>query len=298
MNSIPTAQNAPEQLQLLAAQRAIYSRAKTILATQLILALPVAILLSFAALYFPASRPYTGLAGVVIATFDAVILTKWQASLRKAAAEVQEAFDCAVLGLPWNQVKVKKPSPETIAEWSQRYSDPDNSAPLRDWYRPEFGELPVGIARLYCQRSNIVWDARQRRIYSRILPFMAAGICVLVVTMGLHWQLTMATIVLAAVLPLAPLFRLSYRDYQDHNGAANRQEEIIRQIDGALEREATDASFARAVQDEIYDYRVRSGLVFDWVFKVLRKSSEDRAKGGAQRVLAEQRRPDKKRNVT
>ena len=108
MNSICTDQNAERQLDRLAAQRALYTKAKTIFAWHALLSTVVAAGLSAWALFCSEVKPYAAAWGVTLAGLDIFWLTPWQKKLRETAATIQESFDCEVLGMPWQPLKVGK----------------------------------------------------------------------------------------------------------------------------------------------------------------------------------------------
>lgn len=112
MNSIPATQNSPLNLDRLAAQRQLYSKAKLILGWQVCFGGPLAVGFAFMALSFPTMKSFAALWGMLITLADIAWLSPWQKRLRSLAAQIQEQFDCDVLELPWNEVKVgKKPLP-------------------------------------------------------------------------------------------------------------------------------------------------------------------------------------------
>jgi hypothetical protein len=115
MNDISKLQNEPRQLQRLAAQRQLYSTAKKIFGIQLLLGGPVAIGWSLTVVATPEVRGFAAVWGALISFADLLWLTPWQKRLRERAARIQEAFDCDVLQLSWNDIKVgRSPDPELV----------------------------------------------------------------------------------------------------------------------------------------------------------------------------------------
>src|SRR4051794_23247686 len=123
MNRIPTKQNEPKQIQRLAAQRQLYSRAKSIFAVQMVVSAPVAIAWSLLVLRNPSLKAAAAFWGVAATGLDLFWLNPWHKRLREQAAKVQEEFDCYVLELPWNDIKVgKRPDAEAVKEFFDAYS--------------------------------------------------------------------------------------------------------------------------------------------------------------------------------
>jgi hypothetical protein len=150
VNSIPIIQNQPEELSRLAAQRHLYSDAKRIFIVQLVLAGPIAIAWAFAVILHPELKSWAALFGVIVALADVILFTPWQKRLRDCAARIQEEFDCNVLDLPWNSIKVgQRPEPELIKEHADAYSKiASRFSPLSNRYPPVVGDLPLSVARV------------------------------------------------------------------------------------------------------------------------------------------------------
>ncbi len=119
---IGAAQNTEKQMHRLAAQRQLYATAKRIFGWQVILGGPVAIAGAVLVLFHLEFKVYVASWGLLIALCDLFWLTRWQKSLRGAAARIQEAFDCDVLELKWNDLKAgKHPDPELVNAQSTKY---------------------------------------------------------------------------------------------------------------------------------------------------------------------------------
>jgi hypothetical protein len=95
MNSIPLKQNEPKKLDLLAAQRHLYSTAKQIHGWQIILATFFPVFWTFVILKYPTIKAYGALWGVAMGAGDQLIITPWLKRLREKAAKIQELFDCS-----------------------------------------------------------------------------------------------------------------------------------------------------------------------------------------------------------
>jgi hypothetical protein len=130
MNDIAKSQNEPRQLQRLAAQRQLYSTAKRIFGIQLLLGGPIAIGWSLAVVASPELKGFAAVWGALVSFSDVLWLTPWQKRLRERAARIQEAFDCDVLQLPWNDIKTgKPPDPELIKEQADKYQNAESGLP-------------------------------------------------------------------------------------------------------------------------------------------------------------------------
>ena len=157
---IAAAQNAAKQIQRLAAQRQLYATAKHVFGWQVALGGPVAIAGAVFVLLRPEFKVYVASWGLLVAMCDLFWLTPWQKSLRGNAARIQEAFDCDVLELGWNDLKAgKHPDPELVVVQCTKYQKwADKMPTLENWYSPRADELPLHIGRIICQRTNCRWD--------------------------------------------------------------------------------------------------------------------------------------------
>lgn len=298
MNAIPLAQNEPRQIERLGGQRHLYSVAKRILGVEVLLGAPVAIAWSILAINFEPARGYAAFWGILVSLCDVLWLNPWQKRLREKAAKVQELFDCEVLQLRWNDIKVgNRPDPEVVAEhYAQYKKSTSRISPLNNWYPPVVGNLPLEVARIVCQRSNCWWDSKQRRTYA---AWVIAGVFITLVVIlgaGLVGGLTVERLFLAVVAPMAPAIVLAIRQYSEQMEAASRLDKLKDHAERlwAAAFDHTEAQEllekTRALQDEIYENRKRSPLVFDWIFRRLRADYESQMKHGAAKYAEEAQR--------
>jgi hypothetical protein len=296
MNSIPTIQNSDKQLLRLAAQRQLYATAKSFLAIQLIIVGPVAVMMAFTAIVYPEGKGFIALEGLLATFFDLVCFTPWQKSLRELAAKVQELFDCDVLELPWDELKVgRQPDHELIVEQSKRYASwSSKMTPLIDWYAKDVGALPLHIARIICQRSNCWWDAKQRRRYATTIIVGVSIIFFTLLFIGMYCGATIENFVLIVAAPVAPALFLGYKQYFEQSDAANRLDKLKEHSErlwrDAIEQQMTEqevTTMSRGLQNEIFENRKHSPLIFDIIFKRLRRDYEVQMNLGAEELVKE-----------
>jgi hypothetical protein len=298
MNDIAKSQNEPRQLERLAAQRQLYSTAKRIFGIQLLLGGPVAIGWSLAVVAAPEVRAFAATWGALVSFADLLWLTPWQKRLRERAARIQEAFDCEVLQLPWNDIKVgRAPDPELVKEQADKYAKVQSRLPpLTNWYAPVVSDLPLDVGRVICQRSNCLWDSKQRRRYATWVLASVIIVTLLMVGLGFIGGLTVEKLFLAILLPLSPALILGVRQFSEQTEAANRLDKLKEHAERLLSdtcngvARAKRANECRALQDEIYENRKRSPLVFDWIFRKLRNDYEAQMNHGAQELAERAKR--------
>ncbi|MTJ22380.1 MAG: hypothetical protein AN485_02890 [Anabaena sp. MDT14b] len=296
MNNIPQEQNTPHQLERLAAQRQIYSDAKNIQNINIILSIPSVIIWSILIAIFPSLQIYAALWGLSITLLEQAILSHLQKSLQEKAAKIQQLFDCNIFELDWSKLcSGSRPEPELIVNSAAKYRKKDpNYLQLKDWYPVSVGQLPIHEARLICQRSNIWWDAKQKRRYCNLILFGLIAITIIVFLVGLIGGLTLEKFVLAIVTPLLPAFIFAIRQYIENKQAANRldnlrenSENIWQQV---INRRITPQELEREsyiLQHQIYDNRRLSPLIFDWLYSLLKKQTEEEMNKGAAVFIEE-----------
>ena len=251
--------------------------------------------MAFLVIAYPTIKGYAALWGITVALCDLFWLTPWQKRLRDSAARVQEAFDCEVLALPWNDVKTGKwPDPELVFEQSAKYKKwAAKMPPLENWYAPAAGELPLHIGRLVCQRSNCWWDSKQRRRYAAWVISVVVLLFIVLLSLSLGNNFTIEDFVLKVAAPLAPALLLGLRQFSEQREAANRLDSLQSHAERLWKDALSGMSVvkinvrARSLQDEIFENRRKSPLVFDAIFKRLRRDYEVQMNHGVNEFVSE-----------
>lgn len=295
LNNIPEQQNSKLQIERLAAQRFVYSIAKRVQVLQLILAIPFTIVLSILGLFFPLIIPWQAIYGVSIVLLESILET-YQKKLREQAAKIQESFDCDVLDLQWNGLEVgAKPDAELIIENYRSFlQSGGNIEKLVNWYPSIVGNLPIHLARLICQRTNLRWDYQLRKWFGKRALILSVAVIALLFVISLWNKLSLETFILSALTPALPVFSWGFREYQKQNEVAEEQERLKSQVEEYwtdLLKSRISVHQAeiksRALQNEIYDLRRDSPLIFDTVYEFFRIHYEFLAVKGAEELVRE-----------
>ena len=267
----------------MAAQRQLYSDAKVTQAVQIGLSALAPPVLAVLVAFFSLRPVYAASFGIIITCFNILCLTLWQQALKKKAAKIQELFDCDVLKLPWRELTVgSRLEMETVEKYASKYiRKAHDYSKLENWYPKEVGELPLHLGRVICQRANCWWDAQLRRRYAKWVVGGVLLILVVVICLGFIGSLTLEKIILAMINPLMPAFVLGIQQYKEHTESATRLDKL-KEYAGELWKKALEntnpdelARDSRELQDEIYNHRRTSPLIFDWLYKRLRKEDEE-----------------------
>jgi len=296
MNNIPELQNNERQIERLAAQRCLYSRAKIVVGFQLILAIAPALLFSFLMLNWPGLKIYATLSALAITLLGFGFLDPLHKNWRKIAAQIQEAFDCDVLGMDWTTLRAgKQPPPEDVMRYAKSIlKDSDKVARLKDWYPKTVGQLPLELARLICQRTNCQWDATLRARYSFGLTVSLWVVATVIFILGGIANPSFDGFVLAMLAPATPAMVLALRQCREHSDAARTSDQLREHVDG-LWSKAINCSLelstltpeSRALQSEIFLRRATVTPVFNWLYNLMAPDQQQFADRGADELVDE-----------
>ena len=297
MNTIPAKQNEDQNVALVRARRRLYSKAKTyqgavVLATLL---LPVLSLALFH--YVPSAKAYLAAWALLFGVCEVAIIDRWQKGLLKTAAKLQEEFDCDVLKIPRNTFLVGAyVDPEEVYRLSSDKLDQSQEKQLRDWYPVVVGKVPMHVARILCQRENLLYDTNVRKTYGRLLGVGMLLLVVVLIACSLAMQLKLDEFVLTVAAPAAPVINWAWREYFRQRDAIETLERLKSESEklwkSAVEGIAADeaAERSRELQDGIYSHRVSSPLVFDFLYQLRRDGLEAQMNAGADRFVQEYQR--------
>ncbi len=292
MNLLPEHQNAEPQLKLLRARQQLYASATTFLILQLFLTLLIPLVGTVLAAFRPDTKPYVAAAALTVLLLDILLLDRQQKRLLKRAAKVAEQFDCTVLELPWNEFTVgDRIETEEVHSAAKAYAKSHNDKLLLDWYPPEVGTIPLSMARIICQRTNLHYDRRLRVSYGNIILTSASCVALAIWIYGLANNLSMTSWVLT-MAPVAPVLAWAGREFYRQRDTAEPLEKLLREArkfwNEALSNGCNESYClikSREFQDAIYSRRASSPLVFPLVYRFRRASLEDEMHEGAADFL-------------
>ena len=289
-NDISQKQNMPEQLERLAAQRSLYSRAKKVLKVQVSLDLLAPLGLAITVAFFPDADKVAAIIGIGLGFFD-LLLEKYESSYKEKAADIQEMFDCDVLGIECRELQVRRrPIAETIMQAANKYKLKDSTfSTLKNWYPPVVDKLPLHLGRLICQRENCWWDSQLRRKYAGWVVGILIFLFLVVLAIGFINGLTLTKFAFAILCPLAPTFTWAFREIKGQSEAADRKDRLLEfaeetwndAIQGKVSIEEGNRK-SRELQDEIYNNRCTNPFILDLFFKHLHQENEEFINRGAE----------------
>lgn len=313
-NGIAQRQNETQNIVKLAAQRHLYSKAKLGLAVQLILSVPIIIIISIINLCLK-SQNFMDIFGkhtidmtwlvatfsVLIAVFDRLYLSSIIEKLKERAAKIQELFDCDVLELSWNEILVgKRPDLEDIIDNTNKYSETKKDIGFRsllNWYPKEVDRLPIGIARIICQRSNMRWDAEIRKNLSFYIGLIAVIMGVILLIIAILGEVSLKTFFEKAIAPCLPIWIFSIMQIQQNKKAIISLGEMKQKAETAWDQaiklsvpSAKINEIARQLQDSLFLNRKTNPLIFEFIYKIYRPSQESSMNYSCKNMVEEYER--------
>lgn len=283
-NQICAKQNERLQLQRLAAQRQMYTDAKLIQALHLVLSVPVVIAVAVIVSRHNDWHVYAALYGVIVVFVDLWCLTPKIKQLKSRASRIQQLFDVEVLGLAWNDFLLgSKPAGEEVSQFADRYEKRANGfSSLRDWYSCAVGEVDIEAARILCQRANLSWDVSLRRRYVSWLAYGLLIFCAIVLLIGIEGEFTLTKLILTVIVPLQPALLYAAREIHGQRDSCERLERLINKAvviwDDILNNRLSKSALkekAQEMQSALLEHRQTCPLIFDWIYRMLRRKNQD-----------------------
>ena len=224
--AIADRQNLPQNLELLAAQRQIYREAKRLRSLRLAGSLGVAAAAPFMALWLPSST--TWLTGVATAwlLISRAVLKPTELRWNSIAAEVQEDFDVAVLGVQRGTRMDPVPPAKKVSGAARRHLKRhavEREAALRDWYTPTGSITPPHDA-LICQQASLGWGASLHREWQYGFASFLAVVVVLGGVVAAVESLSFAQWFFALLVPSIPALVDGFDGLREHQRHVAKQD--------------------------------------------------------------------------
>jgi hypothetical protein len=261
---------------------------------QIVLTVLVPVAAAVTTLFLPDLRPHFAALALVTLLLDTVVFDRQYKALLKRAAKIAEQFDCLVLDLPWNGfVAGERAETEDIRAAERAWSHRRDDSKLRDWYPLAAGAMPMALARIVCQRTNLRYDSQLRRSYGSVILAVVALVLLGLLLVGLAQDLNLTAWILT-LTPATPLLSWAGREYFRQRDTAEQLEELMKKARGlwqrALEGENNDATcrdVSRELQNAIYLRRATSPLVVPFLYDIKRLGLEDEMNDAASNFLGE-----------
>lgn len=277
-------QNLDVNIDRLLAQRRLYSNAKImqyiLIAITVIIPVLIAFITNFSNLRIDdTSWIYTIYAIVVI--FGEKILEIFIDRNKKTAASIQEKFDTNIFDIPENELLNSVFIDHDIV---RKYSKKDKLnankiSRVTNWYSTRIDCLQTNIAILFCQRMNICYDQNIKKKYNKLLISLSVLTFITLLIISLTNGFSLKKFIIEVILPSIPILNFTYKEInQNIESVDNLQKlrEIIENKLSSLSRnDVIEIEELRNIQDRIFNNRILSPLIPDFIYKILWTELED-----------------------
>lgn len=282
--SIAQRQETPRALELLAAQRQTYSRAKVYRAVRVATSAGLAVLAPIVALASSEASVLLAGVGAAVAAAAQLLGQPHEKRLMARAAHIQDQFDSLVFGLTARR-SVDVVDEET-AEAARACSTKDS---LTGWYTTT-EKLPPALMVLMAQRSSLVWNLRQRKRYATFVGVALAAVILADLVIGS--SMPAAQWMLALVFPSFAGFVHGIEVIRDHTTAQRQEAAALDEVEriwraGVLDPATVTPDVLRGVQDRLLRLRSEHAPIPDWIHRRLRGSFEVDAKAALDTRVAD-----------
>jgi SMODS-associating 4TM effector domain len=282
MSDIRAAQNEEESLGRRRAARYFYKRASWIYFGGALFTVALALMSPVVLFASPGLGPTLGAIAGAWIFVSRLLLEPLRQEYQLKGATAQEHFDCAVLGMEWNDALVRRLPDEEISGASR---DMENADQERDWY-PADADIAWPNSVLTCQRSNAVWARRQHHAYARAVALAAAGWWVVGVIVAVTASATLSEYLVIVLLPSLPAFLDAYEISRRHSAAAMSRRLVEDQADNLLADGTATEQSLRELQDQVFNLRRVAPPVPEWFYGIVRPSYEEDMRYAARQIAA------------
>lgn len=277
-------QNLQINIDKLLAQRRLYSNAKKVnyFLISLTVFIPISISLTTNFKIFETNDKdwiyvlYTVVAIVLEKVFEIYI-----DRCKKTAASIQENFDTTIFPLSENELlNTTFVDSEIIRKYSKK--DKKNHKKVKkvtNWYSKEIENIDTNIAILFCQRMNICYDQNIKKKYSILLIILSFFTFIILLGFSLFNNFSLMKFMIEVILPSVPIFTFTYKEFNTNlESVDNLQKlrEIIEQnLNSISINDSIDIEELRRIQDRIYQNRILSPSIPNFIYNFLWSELED-----------------------
>jgi hypothetical protein len=286
-NGISKRQNESGNIELLAAQRELYSEAKRMTFIQFVISVLFPITLPILRnLCINSNRQlaFIVLLSILLVIFNVFYFEKTVKSKRLAAAKIQELFDTNVLKIKWNEevcgskifahsgVKLK------AEQYKKKSVSLDN---LMDWYSKHYSSVDISAGRIMCQKVNVTWDNEVREKFQKFLLLVLIASSVLVISYAIVENKTFTETLISIIAPLFPIGLYIFKRYCENKETIVRIEKLNNRLEivweSLMNKETKVIELeisSRKLQDSIFKHRSNALMIWDWFYFKYRTNQE------------------------
>jgi hypothetical protein len=200
---------------------------------------------------------------------------------KKTAASIQEDFDTTIFPLAENELlNTTYVDNDIIRKYSKK--DKNNTKKVErvtNWYSKEIKNIDTNIAILFCQRMNICYDQNIKKKYNILLITLSILTFFILLGFSLSNNFSLMKFMIEVVLPSIPIFTFTYKEFNTSLESVDNLQKLREIIEENLNTISIDDSIdieeLRRIQDRIYQNRILSPLIPDFIYSFLWSGLED-----------------------
>lgn len=289
-------QNVDINIDRLLAQRRLYTNAKRVNYFLIVLTILVPICISFIT-NFSEMKIDEKHWIYVLFTVVAIVLEKifeiYIDRCKKTAASIQEDFDTTIFPLKTNELlNTTFVDAEVIRKYSKK--DKNNRkkiSKVTNWYSKEIQIVPTNVAILFCQRMNICYDQNIKKKYNQLLIMLSLLTFLILLSLALSNDFSLMKFMIEVILPSIPIFAFTYKEYNTSLESVDNLQKLREIIEDNLKsisiNDTIDEDELRRIQDRIYQNRILSPLIPDFIYSILWTKLEDQMNYSVQTKIEE-----------
>lgn len=306
MTNIAERQNNSDNIQILQAQRQMYSNVKRWMVVNLIVGVIIPLTVSILVFVFSNNKlssalgfeskdiSYISAPIGMMAAISVVVISQFIKKMKETSARIQENFDTNVFKLAWDKINVgEKPDFGVILKNSKAFEEKhSNYTGFKDWYTIKAATFKYPQAIAFCQQQNLNWDSELRKQVIKAATIILIIIAFFILTLGILNDFTLRALFTNILSLLLPIFLFFYKlivEQKDTVKEMARLKDINRElIDSILSNELTSDSFTtrcRQLQTAIYQHRKSARPIPNWLHKKNKNEQEDESAKRMQKYL-------------
>ena len=221
----------------------------------------------------------------VLFTVIAIVLEKvfeiYIDRCKKTAASIQENFDTTIFQLSENELlNTTFVDSDIIRKYSRK--DKNNNKKVEkvtNWYSKEIENINTNVAILFCQRMNICYDQNIKKKYNILLIILSILTFFILLGFSLFNNFSLMKFMIEVILPSIPIFSFTYQEFNTNLESVDNLQKLREIIEQNLNSISINNSInveeLRRIQDRIYQNRILSPLIPDFIYRYLWSELED-----------------------
>lgn len=233
----------------------------------------------------------------VLFTVIAIVLEKvfeiYIDRCKKTAASIQENFDTTIFQLSENEMlNTTFVDSDIIRKYSRK--DKNNNEKVEkvtNWYSKEIENINTNVAILFCQRMNICYDQNIKKRYNILLIILSIVTFFILLGFSLFNNFSLMKFMIEVILPSIPIFSFTYKEFNTNLESVDNLQKLREIIEQNLNSISINDSIKveelRRIQDRIYQNRILSPLIPDFIYNYLWSELEDQMNYSVKTKIAE-----------